>query len=447
METNKYYLAIDIGASSGRHIIGYKNNSNEIVTEEVYRFKNEVVKIKNDVIWDLDNLLAEVKIGIRKALEKHKNIVSMGIDTWGVDYVLMNGDKELYPCHSYRSKRTNLAIQEVHNIIPFEKLYEITGTQFQPFNTIYQLFTDKQAGKLDKATHLLMIPDYLVYKLTGQYFQEQTNASTTGLLNIETHEFSQKIISKLELPPNLFTRTTKPKVTVGHFTNAVQEEVGGNINVVLVATHDTASAVEALGLEYNVPYLSSGTWSLLGLKTKKKLTSKRALTANFTNELGPNYIRFQKNIMGLWIIQTLAKEFKMTFSEMNEVAKKSNFTAIFDVNKEEFLYPQNMNDEIIKFFKHKNESLPITKGDVINSTFYSLANSYKNTISDIETIIGVKSTKLYIVGGGAKNDYFNKIIETIVDKQVVVLPIEATALGNLKIQMEDIKNEENDRQV
>ena len=427
----KYYLAIDIGASSGRHIIGY------IETIEIYRFPNGVLKEDGHLIWDIDNLLGNVKIGIKKALEQYPTIESMSIDTWGVDYVLMDNDKEILPCYAYRDIRTKAIVSKVHSLIPFEKLYELTGTQFQEFNTIYQLYSDKFLGRLDKATSFLHIPEYLMYKLTGKMVHEYTNASTTGLLDGNTNDYSKEIIDKLGLNKNLFTKLEKPGFSLGDFKEDIQKEVGGNIKVKLCPTHDTASAVEGIKMTKNVPYISSGTWSLLGIKTNKVINSQEAREANYSNEYGPNYIRFQKNIMGLWIIQGLAKQMNLDFPTMVKMARESKYDKIFDVNDKAFLSSLDMKNEIINWFKNKNIEVPHSDSDIINTTYRSLAYSYKVALDELEDIVKQKYSSIYIVGGGAKNQYLNELTEIFTKHNVIALPIEATAIGNLLSQMEE----------
>ena len=432
----KYYLAIDIGASSGRHIIGYIEN-NELKTIEIYRFPNGVLKEDGHLIWDIDNLLGNVKIGIKKALEQYPTIESMSIDTWGVDYVLMDNDKEILPCYAYRDIRTKAIVSKVHSLIPFERLYELTGTQFQEFNTIYQLYSDKFLGRLDKATSFLHIPEYLMYKLTGKMVHEYTNASTTGLLDGNTNDYSKEIIDKLGLNKNLFTKLEKPGFSLGDFKEDIQKEVGGNIKVKLCPTHDTASAVEGIKMTKNAPYISSGTWSLLGIKTNKVINSQEAREANYSNEYGPNYIRFQKNIMGLWIIQGLAKQMNLDFPTMVKMARESKYNKIFDVNDKVFLSSLDMKNEIINWFKNKNIEAPHSDSDIINTTYRSLAYSYKVALDELEDIVKQKYSSIYIVGGGAKNQYLNELTEIFTKHKVIALPIEATAIGNLLSQMEE----------
>lgn len=432
----KYFLAIDIGASSGRHIIGYKMD-NKLITEEVYRFSNGVKKENNHLIWDINYLFEQVKVGIKISLEKYPNIESLSIDTWGVDYVLFNKDKEILPCYAYRDSRTKEVINKVHSLISFEDLYYITGSQFQEFNTIYQLYSDKLMGRLEKATTFLHIPEYLIYKLTGVKVYEYTNASTTGMLDANTNYYSKIIIERLGFKSSLFGKLEKQGYLVGDLLEEIQKEVKGNIKVKLCSTHDTASAVEGIQMKENAPYISSGTWSLLGIKVDNVINSKEAMKANYSNEYGPNYIRFQKNIMGLWIIQGLSKQMNLDFSRMVDLAKKSSYLEIFDVNDSTFLSSLDMKNSIVSWYKNKGVIPPLRDEDIINATYRSLAYSYKLALDELERITNTKYQSIYIVGGGAKNIYLNELTEEFTKHKVIALPIEATAIGNLLCQMED----------
>lgn len=433
----KYYLAIDIGASSGRHIIGYKDESGCLQLDEVYRFKNGPTTLDGHLTWNINYLFKEVKEGIRLSLEKYVNIESMSIDTWGVDYVLLDKeDKEIYPCYCYRDSRTKEVIGKVHQILSFAELYRITGSQFQEFNTIYQLYSDKLSGRLTKAETFLFIPEYLMFKLTGVKRHEYTNASTSGMLDCITNSYSNEIIEKLGFNKKLFSDLSKPKTFVGYFKDEVAKEVNGNIKVVLCPTHDTGAAVEGIPMEGNNPYISSGTWSLLGIKLAEAINSKEAFEANYSNEYGPDYIRFQKNIMGLWIIQNLSKQLNLDFVEMIELAKGSQFEEIYDVNDNVFLASSNMRAEIIDWYRRNDLPLPQNDADVINATYHSLAYSYRQALDELELITKKRFDSLYIVGGGAKNMYLNDLTQKYTKKNVVALPIEATAIGNLLTQME-----------
>ena len=304
----KYYLAIDIGASSGRHIVGYEENG-EIKTEEMYRFPNGMDTVDGHLVWDVDRLFEEVVRGIEASVKKYPKIESLSIDTWGVDYVIMREDEEVRPVYAYRDSRMDEAIGEVHKLIPFKTLYEHTGIQFQKFNSIYQLYVDKLWGRLDGATDFLMMPEYLMYRLTGNKVKEYTNATTTGMVNASTGRFDRKIWSCLGLPIALDAELAAPGTAVGKLSADVAKRVGADILVVLCPTHDTASAVEAIDMEENAPYISSGTWSLLGTESLSYLCTEASREANFTNEGGYEYrYRILKNIMGLWMMQSVRRE-------------------------------------------------------------------------------------------------------------------------------------------
>jgi len=427
----KYYLAIDIGASSGRHIIGWWENG-ELRTDEVYRFANGIINQDGHLTWDAERLFAEVKAGIRAAFTKYPDIESLSIDTWGVDYVLFRNDNPVYPMFAYRDNRTEKAILRVHELIPFDELYKRTGIQYQPFNTIYQLYEDKMSGKLDGVTDFLMLPEFLAWRLCGIKAHEYTNATTTGLINAETRQYDREIIELLKLPQSLFGQIVMPGTYLGNLTSEIADEADGQTRVVLCATHDTASAVEGIPMKENAPFLSSGTWSLLGVKLPSALTDEKSRLSNFSNEGGVGCIRYLKNIMGMWIVQCLQKQVAISFDEMETLARTSAFTEIFDVNDQRFIAPANMRDEISSALGDK----AIADADIINSVFHSLAFSYGKAIKDLEGNTGHKWDVLYIAGGGAKNKYMQELTTKYTGKRVISLPIEAAALGNLKIQME-----------
>ena len=419
-----YYLAIDIGASSGRHIVGWKEGS-QIITKEVYRFPNGVHEKDGHLVWNVDALFASVKQGIAAAKAEFPEIESLSIDTWGVDYVLLKGDEEVLPVYAYRDNRTEAVIPLVHEKIPFSKLYRHAGCQFQPFNTIYQLYDDKINGRLEGVTDLLMIPEYLMWKLCGVKAREYTNATTMGLVNAQTGEFDMEIVQLLGYPAHLFPKLSQPGTVIGEYEG---------IKVVLCATHDTGSAVEGIPMEGNHPYISSGTWSLLGVKTSKPITDAKSEAANYSNEGGVGYNRYQKNIMGMWLVNELQKELcpDLKFPDIVKLAERSTCDILVDANAPEFLAPKSMKEA----FDVATGNGINTIGDYFRCAYRSLAVSYRQAIEDLETNTGKKFEKLYIVGGGAKNDFLNLLTEEATGKRVIALPIEATALGNLKIQME-----------
>lgn len=420
----KYALAIDIGASSGRHIVGWMEDG-EIKTEEVYRFPNGVSEIDGHLCWDIQTLVNHVKKGIEKARETYPDISSLSIDTWGVDYVLLKNDEEVVPVYAYRDYRTEKVISEVHDLVSFDVLYAHTGCQFQSFNTIYQLYEDKKTGRLNGVTDFLMIPEYLMYKLCGVKSKEFTNATTTGMIDAKTLEFDQEIISKLGLPKHLFPKLSAPGTVIGEYEG---------IQVVLCATHDTGSAVEGIPMEGNELYISSGTWSLLGVKTELPICDEGSCNANYSNEGGVGYNRYQKNIMGMWLINELRRDLCpcKDFGEIVKEAEESTFSKTVFADDQVFLAPKSMKAAFDEALGEK-----MSEGDYFRCAYLSLAQSYRKAIEELEKNTGKTYEKLYIVGGGAKNAFLNRLSEEATNKKVIALPIEATALGNLKIQLEE----------
>ncbi len=421
----KYYLAVDIGASSGRHLLGWKEDG-KIITQELYRFPNGVKEFQGHLTWDIESLFAHVKHGIDEALKEYE-VSSLSVDTWGVDYVLMKGNEEVLPCYAYRDTRTESVIPEVHKIIPFEELYERTGIQFQTFNTIYQLYADKKEGRLEGVTDFLMMPEYLLYKLCGVKSHEYTNATTGGMVSAKTGQYDSEIIAKLGLPAHLFQPLQKPGTKLGTYRG---------VQCVLCPTHDTASAVEGIPMEGDEIYISSGTWSLLGVKIKNPVTTPQSMAANFTNEGGVNYIRYLRNIMGMWLINRLRDELcpGKDFGEIVSEAEKDSFDGTVDANAKSFLAPESMKSAFDEALTDK----PATNAGYFRCAYRSLALTYKKTVEEIESVTGRKYNSIYIVGGGAKNSFLNRLTEQATGKKVIALPIEATALGNLKIQMEAV---------
>lgn len=417
------YLAIDIGASSGRHIVGWREDGG-LKTKEVYRFPNGVQEQGGHLVWDVDALLGHVKAGIAAAKAEFPEIVSLSIDTWGVDYVLLRGNEEIRPVYAYRDSRTETVIPKVHEILPFAELYTKTGCQFQAFNSIYQLYADKLAGRLDGVTDFLMLPEYLLWKLCGVKAKEYTNATTTGMVSAETGEFDPEIVSALGLPP-IFPKLQAPGTVLGEYEG---------IKCLLCATHDTASAVEGIPMEGNHPYISSGTWSLLGVKTPCPITDDASCAANYSNEGGIGYNRYQKNIMGMWLVNRLKDELcpETPFSEIVQMAAESRFAETVNANAPDFLAPKSMKAA----FDRATGGQLVGIGDYFRCAYRSLAQSYAEALAELESNTGHSYEKLYIVGGGAKNDFLNRLTAQATGKQVVALPIEATALGNLKIEME-----------
>lgn len=430
-----YYLAIDLGATSGRHVVAHKEK-NEIVLEEIYRFKTGMDDTKDGLVWNIPLFFEEIKKGIKIAFEKYRNIISLSIDTWGVDYVLMNGDKEIPPFYAYRNARNLSSCDLVDEIIPFRELYHRTGIQFATFNTIYQLYDDLQKGRLDNATDYLMLPSYFTYKLTGVKTHEYTDESTGALLNIETNDYDFEIIDKLGLPRKLFTEIKHPGYVIGDLLPEIQKEVGGNCKVVLCPSHDTASAFEAVDLPEKSILISSGTWSLLGVKNKDAIVTDKSRIANYTNEGGVGYYRFLKNIMGMWIANSLRDETGLPFHYIDNGLRFSKYKNTFDVNDPSLTAPKDMRMAIYYLLRNNPPKDTI---DMFASIYQSMAICYRKSIEELENITGEKYLNIYIVGGGAKNKYLNKLVAKETGKNVKALPIEATSMGNIKTQMEAFK--------
>lgn len=429
----KYYLAIDIGASSGRHIVG--SSAGELF--EVYRFETGFIEKNGSLVNDVEKLYDNVREGIKKAFARFPDIESLSVDTWGVDYVLMDGEKEIFPVYAYRDSRTEKVIPEVHEKVPFETLYQRTGIQFQPFNTVYQLAADKKVGRLERATDFLMLPEWLSYRLTGVKKHEFTNATTGGFVNAETGDYDREMLASLGLPLHLFKELSAPGTTVGLLKEEVASYVCGNTKVVLCASHDTASAVEGIPMEGNEPYISSGTWSLLGIKVKNAITDENSRKANYSNEGGVGYTRYQKNIMGMWVVNNLKKELcpDWEFSRIIKACQESDFCDFPDINDNSFLAPASMKGAFDDWFAAA-EKKPESVGDYFKAAYAGLAHGYRDALCELERNTGMTFRKLYIVGGGAKNEYLNRLTQEATGKTVIALPIEATAIGNLKIQME-----------
>ena len=426
-----FFLAVDLGASSGRHIVGWTEDG-VLNTREVYRFANGPVRTDKGLVWDIDHLLQEVKNGLRVALEQYGTLESLSIDSWGVDYVLLRGEETVYPCYAYRDDRTKAVIDQVHEKVPFEQLYRHTGCQFQPFTSIYQLYADKLAGRLEGVTDFLMIPEYLMYRLTGVKARAYAHGTTTGLVSAQTGEFDRELLDLLELPERLFPKLMPSPTVLGPLLPQVAQEVGGTCNVVLGPGHDTACAVEGIPMEGEELYLSSGTWSLLGAKTPRPITHDDSRKANCSNEGGVGYNRHQKDIMGMWLVQQLRKELcpETEFGQIVAQAEKSTCDVLVDANDAAFLAPESMRAafDLVSGGGLKEPA------DYFRCAYRSLALCYRDAIRALEHNTGKQYQKLYIVGGGAKNEFLNELTAQATGKQVIALPIEATAIGNLTVQ-------------
>lgn len=442
----QYYLAIDIGASSGRHILSWLEDE-KVHMEEIHRFSNGLFEKQQELCWDLEHLFHEIIIGMQKCKELGKIPVSVGIDTWAVDFVLLDEkDQILGNTVGYRDSRTKGCDELVYQKIAEKDLYQRTGIQKQIFNSIYQLMAvkSKHPEYLQAAKSFLMIPDYFNFLLSGEKCVEYTNATTTQLVSPITKEWDQELIKLLGYPSEIFPQIRTAGTVLGGLTKEIQAKVGFNCKVVLPATHDTGSAVAAVpSIQDNTLYISSGTWSLMGIEAKEADCSLDSMLHNFTNEGGYEYrFRYLKNIMGLWMIQSVKKEIGEghSFGEICEMASKENIASIVDCNADRFLAPHNMTEEVQKACEESGQQVPNTLEQTAAVIYNSLALCYRKTMEEIETITHRHFEQINIVGGGANAKYLNQLTANATKRKVVAGPTEATAIGNLMVQM--ITNQE-----
>ena len=426
------YLAVDIGASSGRHIVSYLEDG-KLVLKEVYRFPNGAANKGGRLFWEADRLFKEILAGLKAAAKAGFTPDYVGIDTWAVDYVLLDKNNDpIGGVYSYRDERGAKIKEKAHAVMDFPLLYKKTGIQYAPFNTLYQLYDDVLTGRIREAESFLMLPDYFHYLLTGVKKQEYTNATSTGMVNALTHTWDEEILSRFSLPQKLFGKLSQPGTVVGKFTQEVAREVGYSATVVLPATHDTASAVLAAPVTDGAPYLSSGTWSLLGVTEKAAHTDETAMSYNYSNEGSVDFtFRFQKNIIGLWMIQQVKKELndKYSFVELADLARNDTESRILDLSDPRFLAPKSMIAEI------EATTGKLSVGALARVIFLSLADAYKKALDELENATGKTYDALHVIGGGCQNVLLNELTAMATGKTITVGPVEATAIGNLIAQM------------
>ncbi len=440
-QMGRYHLAIDIGASSGRHILGHLEGG-RMVLEEIHRFPNGMVDKDGEKVWDVEELFAQIKCGMKKCAQAGKIPDSVGIDTWGVDFVLLDqAGKRIGNAVAYRDDRTKGMDEEVYKIISEDALYARTGIQKQQFNTIYQLMAlkTKKPEQLAAAETLLMVPDYFHYLLSGVAATEYTEATTGQLVSPVTKDWDMELIEMLGYPGKIFQRMVTPGTVLGDLTEEVQAEVGFNCKVVVPATHDTGSAVIAVPTSSDdAIYISSGTWSLMGTELLEANCSPQSKANNLANEGGYDYrFRYLKNIMGLWMIQSVKKEIggDLGFGEICEMASRCNIASIVDCNDDRFLAPANMTEEVKAACRESGQQVPETLAEVASVIYNSLAKCYARTIRQIQEITARTYDCIHIVGGGANADYLNRLTAQATGVPVYAGPTEATAIGNLSAQM------------
>ncbi|MCR5214042.1 MAG: rhamnulokinase [Eubacterium sp.] len=438
----KYYLSIDIGASSGRHIISWIENG-KINIKELYRFDNGMVKKNGHLCWDIGKLFCEILKGMTICGQKGYIPASMGIDTWGVDYVLLNEKNEILgDSYAYRDSRTEGMDEEVYKVISSENLYKLTGVQKQLFNTIYQLksVVVNSPEIMAEADSMLMLPDYFAFLLTGIKGSEYTNATTSQLVSPYNNKWDMGLIDALGFKKEIFKDLCEPGTTIGGLKKDIIDFVGYNTKVVRVASHDTASAVVAVpSPDKETVYISSGTWSLMGVELEKANVSEAGMRANMTNEGGYEYrFRFLRNIMGLWMIQSLKKECApdMSYGELCAMAERNSmFDVIVDVNDPSFFSPNSMKFAIDDYCRTHGLEKPVKLGEYAALVYKSLAFAYNKALVEIEELTGKHYERINVVGGGSKAGYLNKLTAEATGREVVSGPEEATAIGNAIVQM------------
>jgi rhamnulokinase len=439
----KPYLAFDLGAESGRAILAHLRHGS-LTTQETHRFKNEPVEYGGSLHWDVARLWWEM----RKALAQLEDVelAGIGVDAWGVDYALLGERGELLqnPYH-YRDFRTASMMQEVFQRVPKEDIYRSTGIQFMPINTLYQLYASKQhtPALLQSAQKLLTIPDLFHYWLTGKAVCEFTNATTTQLVSPLIRNWAKDLIARLELPGHLLSPIVEPGTTLGPLQPSIARNTAlANTPVIAPAAHDTGSAVAAISAREDTAFISSGTWSLVGIEVDQPVLSAEAMRLNFTNEGGvQGTTRLLKNVMGLWLLQQChhawaAQEQNHKPSELlQRAAQETPFLSLVDPDHESFLRPANMLHAIDAFCAHSQQRAPQTPAAYVRAVLESLAFKYRVVLRNLVQLTGKPIERIRVIGGGSRNRLLNQLTADATGRQVLAGPAEATALGNVAVQI------------
>ncbi len=436
-----YYAAVDLGASGGRLIGGYLEGG-RIHLEEIHRFENGMIRDADSLCWDYDHLYEQILEGLKKCASRGIKPVTMGIDTWGVDYVLTDRDgKVLGKTYGYRDSRTDRMDERVEEVLSLEELYARTGNLKAMYNTIYQLMADRclRPEILDEARSLLMVPDYLNYLLTGVMKCEYTEASTTQLLRMAKQEWDYELIRMLGYPEHIFLPIVSPGTLIGKVKDEIAKETGCCPDVIAVASHDTASAIAAIPEDGDFLYISSGTWSIMGTLLDEPICTEQSRQANFANEGGyAGKVCFHKNLPGLWMIQCIRKEDgrRHDYAQICAMAEEcGDFPSRVDVNDDRFLAPESMAEEIRRYCRESGQPVPGSLGELSSVVYHSLADNYARTAEGLEQLTGKTYDSVLIVGGGSSAKYLNRLTEEALHRPVISGLKEATAAGNLLVQM------------
>lgn len=440
------FLAFDFGAESGRAILGILDRK-KICLEEIHRFPNKQINVSGHIHWDLSYLFGELKKGLKSAARKgHGELLGLGVDTWGVDFGLIGkDDRILEDPFAYRDKRTEGMMDRAFQLISREEMYARSGIQFMPFNSVFQLLSvvESESALLDKIETLLFMPDLFNFLLTGQKLSEYTIASTSQLLNAKKRDWEPGIFEKLGLPIHIMAPIIQPGTSVGQILPEISQETDiSPVDVIAPASHDTASAVAAVPAQSaNWAYLSSGTWSLLGVEVNEPIINEKSLKNNFTNEGSVDKkIRFLRNTMGLWLLQKCMKDWEKKgeshdYDELTRLASGAEeFRSVVDPDDHSFLNPPDMPGAIAEFCKKTHQPVPEKKGEFVRCIYESLALKYRFLVDKINTMCAEPVELLHVVGGGSLNEMLNQFSADAAGLRVIAGPAEATAVGNIMVQ-------------
>ncbi|MFF4771643.1 rhamnulokinase family protein [Microtetraspora fusca] len=437
--------AVDLGATSGRVVVGHVDQAaGTLGLDHVARFPNRPVRLASGLHWDLTGLYRDLTRGLADAFRREPGVASIGVDSWAVDYALLRGDRVLGEPFHYRDERNQAAVEAVHARVPFEELYRRNGLQFLPFNTVYQLAAERAAGCLGLADSLLLIPDLVGFQLTGAKVAERTNASTTGLLDVETGGWDHELVERLGLEASVLPRLVSPGASLGGLRPGVAAELGApaGVQVVAVGSHDTASAVVAVPMRpESASYISCGTWGLVGVELERPVTTDAAREANFTNEGGVDgRVRFLHNVMGLWLLSESVRWWERDGSSIDlpellaQAAAVTTAVPVFDANDPRFLAPGDLPGRIAEWCAERGVAAPRSRAEFARSIVESLAEAFASAVHTASALSGVGVETIHIVGGGALNALLCQRTADRSGLPVLAGPVEATAIGNVLVQ-------------
>ncbi|MEY8462210.1 rhamnulokinase [Streptococcus merionis] len=436
-----YHVAVDIGASSGRVILARLDDAKKLDLQEMHRFKNEMTFVDGHYRWDIDYLFEEILLGLVKVKAAGVDNCTLGIDTWAVDYCLLDksGNLLAQPV-AYRDARTDGAMEEFFEVVPAETVYAKTGIQFLKFNTLYQLFRENRE-LLERTDQILMVPDYLAYRLTGVKTLEVTNASTTQFLDVNSADLDEDLLAAIGISREKFPAVIQAGQVIGDLLDELQTAYDlPECQVIAVATHDTASAVVGVPSTAEQPaYISSGTWSLIGVENRLPIATPSAFEENYTNERGAyRTYRFLKNITGMWAVQEIARvlDYKYSYAEMaQEAYKVEPYLQYVNLNDDRFTKPDDMIAEIQSACRETGQIVPKTVGELTMCVYSNLALLYAHECKVMQELTGKTLEALHIVGGGSNVKLLNQLTADVIGKPVIAGPGEATAIGNLMVQL------------